>query len=209
MRNEVIWGVRDAQGLTTYEKVFLYTVESRGTMKATWKRAADDMAMSKDTFYRTRSSLIEKNLILTQRMGSGVTAYTVNLDSLTENSWLEDSLTENELSLTENEDSLRAEQKKNIKKNKKKNVQTKKNISANAPVDIPLKEESLEASFDEIVSPLRQDAAFALKNNSDQDSLTEKVEVETKSRWAKEAEIAHARQQKVFEDLGIDVDAEW
>ena len=61
---EAIWKIRDARGLDYKEKAFLFTVASRGAMTARWGTAAADMGMSKDTYYRTRDSLFEKNLLV-------------------------------------------------------------------------------------------------------------------------------------------------
>lgn len=120
MRNEVIWAIRNAQGLSSFEKVFLYTVEShKDGMKKSWEKNAKDMGCSRDTYYRTRNSLLAKDLILSQRIQDGPTLYQVNLDSLTANNWESqvetDSLTENDYSLTAKKDSLTAEYKEELK----------------------------------------------------------------------------------------------
>lgn len=63
MSVQAIWNIRDARGINANEKAFLFVVASRGIMTAAWQTAAADMGMSKDTFYRTRNSLIKKGLI--------------------------------------------------------------------------------------------------------------------------------------------------
>lgn len=170
-------------------------------MKTTWQRAAEDMGMKKDSFYRTRDALVEKDLISIKRVHNGVSIYEVNLDSLTanyshtendshtengvdstndsptENGLATDSLTENGHSHTENEDSHQTETKKNTKKNMKKNIQEKKNSkSASAPVDSSLNVDTPESSLIEEtpVLPLKDDApAVVLKEDSDAHSHTE------------------------------------
>lgn len=205
MRNEVMWAIRDAQGLTIFEKVFLYTVESRGTMKATWKRAADDMGMGKNTFYRTRTALVEKGLILTERMFNGVSSYEVNVDSLTGNGWLSDSLTENEDSLTGNQDSLRGETKKNIKNNKKKNTNTKKNKTKSA--DAPVEPKDEEPSFEEVVTPLLEDSRFSLQN-TDSTEPADSTEPPEKKKHRKQIdkELNQAVHEQVLRDMYGDND---
>lgn len=131
MRNKVIWAIRDARSLTQAEKMFLFVVESRGEMKTTWERAAEDMCMSKATFYKVRSALTDRGIILTQRLPHGVTIYKID----------EESLRKTEESHTETRESHRYEQKKNTKKNSKKNITTEEELeeeqtAASAPVEI-------------------------------------------------------------------------
>lgn len=71
MDNKKMWAIRDTRGLTSLEKVFLFTVESRGQMTCTATTAALDMGMSKASYYRTRDALIASGC-LTQRQSAWV-----------------------------------------------------------------------------------------------------------------------------------------
>lgn len=79
---ELVWRIRDSVGFTANEKAFLFVVASRGTMFAKWQTASRDMGMSKDTYYRTRNSLIEKDALNVRRQMDGPTVYTVNVEAL-------------------------------------------------------------------------------------------------------------------------------
>lgn len=83
MRNQVIWDLRDLHALNNYEYSFLITVESRGRLFTSAERAAADMKMSRNTFYKTRASLLGRGLLSAEERriagsGSQTTVYTVN-----------------------------------------------------------------------------------------------------------------------------------
>jgi hypothetical protein len=66
MSNQTIWDIRDsvqALKLNPNEIAFLMIVESRGTAYGTAPSLAKSMGMSRSTFFRTKSSLLEKGLI--------------------------------------------------------------------------------------------------------------------------------------------------
>jgi hypothetical protein len=68
MDARVIYGIRDARGLTKKEKLFLYTVASHNDgMYATHVKNYTDMDVSKATYYRVMATLVEKNLINSTR----------------------------------------------------------------------------------------------------------------------------------------------
>jgi hypothetical protein len=156
MRNQVMWAIRDARGLSANEKVFLFTVESRGSMRTTQVNAAKDMGLSRATYYRVRDSLIGRDLLTVRRNMDSSTEYLVNEVSLSET---DVSHTETVVSHTETDVSHSDNTKKNISKNSKKNM--KKNNSASAPVE-PKEDE--EPSFEEVVQPLLDDEAFSLQD---------------------------------------------
>lgn len=79
---QVIWDIRDAEGLDGLEKIFLMVVESRGVMKTTWQQAAKNMGMSKSTFFRVREQLVGKGLLLAVERPHRVTWYTVVRDAI-------------------------------------------------------------------------------------------------------------------------------
>jgi hypothetical protein len=123
-----MWNIRDARGLDALEKVFLYTVESRGVMKTSWQRAAADMGMKRSTFYNIRNSLVEKGLIGVVPQGRETAWYVVNTAGLA--TWLDEShsttrnaesSTWNDDSTTWNLDSTTRQHKKTGKKTNKKN----------------------------------------------------------------------------------------
>jgi hypothetical protein len=122
MEVRALWAIRDARGLSYAEKAFLFVVASRGCMTAKWDTAAADMGMSKNTYYKTRDSLLGKGLIIKETRFNSTTVYTVCLESLlsltgNENESPEQplSLTGNEFSPTGNEFSLSGETKVTIK----------------------------------------------------------------------------------------------
>lgn len=79
MRNDVMWAIRDARGLSSNEKCFLWAVESRGVMFTTQERARQDMGLSRGTFYKTRNRLRERGLLRIHRRGpNATTQYRVN-----------------------------------------------------------------------------------------------------------------------------------
>lgn len=63
MTNTTMWNIRDARGLTTYEKAFLFVVESRGVCTTTRKRLLDDLGISTGQLTKVIRSLAEKDLI--------------------------------------------------------------------------------------------------------------------------------------------------
>ncbi|MRJ75464.1 hypothetical protein GEV29_02850 [Aeromicrobium sp. SMF47] len=73
MNGQTIWDIRDARGLSSNEKVFLMVIESRGDMWASVAQASADMGMSRSTFYKTRTSLIDRGLIKVLRRGPNQT----------------------------------------------------------------------------------------------------------------------------------------
>lgn len=84
---EVVWAIRDARGLTTLEKVFLYTVASRGVAKTSRKKLMEDTGMSTGSISNVVKSLKEKGVINVWPAAKGSknqTHYTVNVEGLTE-----------------------------------------------------------------------------------------------------------------------------
>lgn len=63
MSVQAIWNVRDARGLSTYEKTFLFIVASRGKAKTYRKTMMNDMNCSTGQLTNIVRSLKEKNLI--------------------------------------------------------------------------------------------------------------------------------------------------
>lgn len=139
MNIEALWTLRDARGINSDEKAFLFVAISRGDeLFGTWETNAADMGMSKNRYYRTRDSLLAKGLIEVARKYNGSSVYRVNVDALSHygNAEGNDSHYGNEDSHYGNDDSHYGETKKNIKNNKKKNLKNKNNhTDANAPVD--------------------------------------------------------------------------
>ena len=107
MNKSDMWLIRDARGLGTYEKVFLYTVASRGMVKTSRIRLMGDTAMSTGMITKVVRSLQDKGLInvypstyspVTGKRGQ--TFYSMNSAALSE--WVEvGSLSESECSLSE------------------------------------------------------------------------------------------------------------
>lgn len=120
MRNEVIWAIRDDHTLTEHEKMFLIIVESRGAegMYTTYARAANDMGMSKDTYYRARKAVMTKELIRIVRRYDDTTVYMVNAEALADSG---DSHSAKDCSHSANSELHMTETKKNKKINTKKN----------------------------------------------------------------------------------------
>ncbi len=67
MRVEVIFAIRDARGLTAYEKSFLFVVESRGSAWSRRKVMVGDMGMSLSKFNNLATSLEQRGLITAKR----------------------------------------------------------------------------------------------------------------------------------------------
>jgi hypothetical protein len=64
MKKNVVWNVRDARGLSVYEKAFLFVVASRGTVKCYRKTLMEDMGgISTGQLSKVVNSLLEKDLI--------------------------------------------------------------------------------------------------------------------------------------------------
>lgn len=80
MRNEVMWNLRDAEGLGIYEYVFLTVVESRGKLYSGREKAWRDMRMGRTKFYAVRDDLIERDLLVAEERNGTTTIYTVNAD---------------------------------------------------------------------------------------------------------------------------------
>lgn len=145
MRNQVIWGIRDARELTVYEAMLIFVVESRGTCEATRERMQADMKCGKDSFYAARKSLHAKGILGFKRKYDDVTAYWIDADvflayakdSARQDAGVGDSVSQTGDSVPQNEDSVRPETKKNSKKNRKKNVTRKKNTTAPVVADAP------------------------------------------------------------------------
>jgi DNA-binding MarR family transcriptional regulator len=103
MEVQAIWAIRDARGLSYAEKAFLFVVASRGCMTAKWDTAAADMGMSKNTYYKTRDSLLGKGLLNKETRFNNTTVYTVSLETLLSLTGNGDESLEQPLSLTGNE----------------------------------------------------------------------------------------------------------
>lgn len=84
MRNEVIWNLRDAEGLDIYEYAFLTIVETRGTYYASRERAWLEMRMSRATFYRVRTRLIERGLLVAVERDGSTTTYRVDAEAVSQ-----------------------------------------------------------------------------------------------------------------------------
>lgn len=82
MSVQVIWNIRDARNLNHEEKGFLFVVASRGVMSSRWDTAAADMGMTKQRYYKARSSLLEKGLLEEGRRMNGTTVYRIKEDVL-------------------------------------------------------------------------------------------------------------------------------
>lgn len=132
---ESMWAIRDARGLTTDQKVFLYTVATRGEggMWTKQETAADDMGLSKATYYRVRKQLLDLEVIKVQQRMNDTSVYLINepvLLSLCETKEsqpeTEGSLCETQGSLSETEGSHCAETKINKKITNKRNSKTTK-----------------------------------------------------------------------------------
>jgi hypothetical protein len=100
MRNEVIWGLRDAgDALDIYEYAFLNIVESRGTYWANRQRAWVEMRMSRPQFYKVRARLIDRGLLIAQEREGTTTTYMVNAEAV--QVLANESLTKHSLSLSD------------------------------------------------------------------------------------------------------------
>jgi hypothetical protein len=63
MKVQTIWNIRDARGLSSSEKLFLFTVASRGISKVTRKRLIADTGLSTGTISNVVESLEAKGLV--------------------------------------------------------------------------------------------------------------------------------------------------
>ena len=135
VRVPVLFAIRDARGLNEHEKMFLLTVELRGVMKTSWATAAADMSMTQSKFYRTRKSLIDRDMVRAFPQANGATWYTVNAEALgelsayshsenTSHSGNEGSHSGNEGSHSENQGFHHAQQKGTSKKIKEEDHKT-------------------------------------------------------------------------------------
>lgn len=140
MKVDHIWKIRDARGLDSWEKTFLFTAASHNSgMYCTWNKNCEDMGMKKDRYYKCIESLKEKNLIQQTRRFDDTTVFVVNEDGLDD--WLVahsvsqngDSVTQNGHSATQKNHSVRPETKVNTKGNKKVNKKENSNSVADAP----------------------------------------------------------------------------
>jgi DNA-binding transcriptional ArsR family regulator len=82
MSVQTIWNIRDARALTTMEKVFLYTLASRGKTYSTRKTIQEDTGLSDGSVSKVVRSLQEKGLIDVVRRNGTTTIYTINEDIL-------------------------------------------------------------------------------------------------------------------------------
>lgn len=193
MRNEVMWAIRDASGLTSKEKVFLFVVESRGEMFTDWQDSARDMGLSKRGYYDSRASLLAKGLLTSTRRMDSTTVYKVNADAFPygesapvqdtddSRSGNEDSRMGNDHSHSGNDHSRSDESKKNSKKNTKKN--TKNNIEeeqgseplrASSPVETDPRGEAegsgVDFDFGPSSSPSNKPVSPEVENTADSHS---------------------------------------
>lgn len=130
--------IRDARGLSAWDKMFLMTVALRGEMYCTWQRNCEDMGMKKDRYYKSRDYLLENKLIEATRRMDDTTVYLINEAGL--QSWMVahsvtqngHSATQNTHSVTQKSHSVRPEPKKNTKKNMKKNIEEEPDEAAGA-----------------------------------------------------------------------------
>lgn len=81
MRNKTMWAIRDARGLTTSEKAFLFVIESRGTAKTYRKTLMNDTGVSDGQVTNLVRSLTDKGCIVTGRDGARTT-YTVSHEAV-------------------------------------------------------------------------------------------------------------------------------
>ncbi|CAN5191102.1 hypothetical protein BH24ACT12_BH24ACT12_14100 [soil metagenome] len=70
-----LFAARDARGLDSKEKVFVFVVASRGLMFTSAETAAADMGMSRASFYRTRDALIRKGYLRVEPRPNATTVY--------------------------------------------------------------------------------------------------------------------------------------
>ncbi|NEK59905.1 hypothetical protein GCU56_18785 [Geodermatophilus sabuli] len=82
MRVQVMWNVRDAVGLNRNEKFMLMTMESRGVYKRSNENGMKEMNMGVDLYRKTKSSLLDKNLLLVKKITDSPWHYKVNADVL-------------------------------------------------------------------------------------------------------------------------------
>ncbi len=85
MRNEVVWAIRDARGLTADEKAVLWAVETRGTAFGVAETLAGDAGVSRATFFRRRDELVTRGLLSARKVyGQRQLTYSVVSDSVRE-----------------------------------------------------------------------------------------------------------------------------
>ena len=82
MRVQVIWDIRDAVGLNRNEKLFLFTVESRGVYRRSKENSMAEMGMKIELWRKTRDSLLLQDLLLSKPVREQPTHYRVNADVL-------------------------------------------------------------------------------------------------------------------------------
>lgn len=82
MRVQVIWDIRDAVGLNRNEKLFLFTVESRGVYRRSKENSMAEMGMKIELWRKTRDSLLSQDLLLSKPVREQPTHYRVNADVL-------------------------------------------------------------------------------------------------------------------------------
>ena len=70
-----LFAARDARGLDSKEKVFVFVVATRGRMFTSAETAAADMGMSRASFYRTRDALIRKGYLRVEPRPNATTVY--------------------------------------------------------------------------------------------------------------------------------------
>lgn len=79
MRNQVMWDIRDAQGLNTAEKAIMWVIESRGELFSTVETLAGNAGMGRSTFYAHRDGLVDRGLVrCSRRYGERQKLYTVD-----------------------------------------------------------------------------------------------------------------------------------
>lgn len=143
MRNETMWAIRDARGLTTSEKAFLFVVESRGTAKTYRKTLMNDTGASDGQITNLVRSLTTKGCLHAGRDGSRTT-YRVSHDGVSRfiptrsrtHSASDSAQSVSPMAHSVSvEGSLSEDNKKNRKKNIKDNM--KKNETAPVVADAP------------------------------------------------------------------------
>lgn len=96
-----------------------------------------------------------------------------------------------------------------------KTTKSKTSKSASAPVDSSLKEDTFQSiltqspSFEEIVTPLLQDARFSLKESTYPAPNPEQTRKDEAEKREREEQEAHARRVSALTELGIDLEGEW
>lgn len=138
MRNETIWAIRDARGLTTSEKAFLFVVESRGTARTYRKTLMNDTGASDGQITNLVRTLTAKGCLVTGRCGSRTT-YEVSHEAVSrlvpdrDNAQLV-SRSAQAMSRPTHSVSVEDSSSEDIKKNKKENTKKKLKKNMTAPV---------------------------------------------------------------------------